>query len=524
LLVLLATLCVGGSIWVVARTQGAAAIEQVKELEAADAMLVSALDQEHYLNTYIRTRDRADFEAYTDARADFKRAAAAARAGAGGEDEELKAIATQADLQDRWHRAAGEAIGFPGSGEQAKGAPAAIVSFRRDLHTQVTQFREANDEVTKVLQEERETGDRSANLLTALLASGLLCGGFLIFELRARTERRRRERQVEFGELMQVTHGEAEAYGLLKRHLDRSIRGARAIVMNRNNSADQLRPTTTVEADSPIAPALLDARPDSCMAIRLGRAYARSPAGETIMQCEICGRSPERTTCVPSLVGGEIMGSVLVERRRALGGRDLEDLRRSVSEAAPIVANHRTLAIAELRAATDVLTGLPNTRALRDHLKQLVAQSGRTGSSLSVILFDLDRFKEINDVWGHDKGDQVLAAVGEAARGSIRESDIVGRQGGEEFLVLCPATTREGAAALAEKIRASIALISVAGVERSITASLGVAALPEDASDGDELLRAADRAMYEAKSHGRNRVETTRGLTTPDDVLVQGAG
>jgi diguanylate cyclase (GGDEF)-like protein len=178
-----------------------------------------------------------------------------------------------------------------------------------------------------------------------------------------------------------------------------------------------------------------------------------------------------------------------------------------VAEAAPVIANLRNLAIAELRAATDGLTGLPNQRAVHETLKRMVAQAGRTVEPLALVLFDLDRFKQINDTFGHSRGDDVLAAVGDAAAHAVRTSDFVGRLGGEEFAVMLPGTDREGARKVAENLREAIAALAVTGIERQITASFGVAVLPEDAPEAQAILRAADRALYQAKANGRDRVE-----------------
>ena len=191
-----------------------------------------------------------------------------------------------------------------------------------------------------------------------------------------------------------------------------------------------------------------------------------------------------------------------------------------------MLANLRNLAIAELRAATDALTGLPNARACHDTLKRMVAQVGRTMSPLSAVLLDLDHFKQVNDQFGHGAGDDVLAATGAALRSALRESDFAGRYGGEEFLVLLPDTDADGAVNAAEKIRASISRISLPQVSRTIAASLGVATLPDDAGDADTLIRQADRALYAAKAAGRDRVELAglRGptpTTAPDDPAAR---
>jgi len=120
-------------------------------------------------------------------------------------------------------------------------------------------------------------------------------------------------------------------------------------------------------------------------------------------------------------------------------------------------------------------------------------------------MLDLDHFKQNNDRFGHDKGDDVLAAVGAALLSCLRAGDFAGRFGGEEFLILLPDTGLDGAAHVAENIRTTVAAISVPGVARDITASLGIADLLEHAGNATGLLREADRALYAAKAAGRNR-------------------
>jgi diguanylate cyclase (GGDEF)-like protein len=195
-----------------------------------------------------------------------------------------------------------------------------------------------------------------------------------------------------------------------------------------------------------------------------------------------------------------------------------------IAEAAPVISNLRNLAIAELRASTDALTGLPNQRAVQVNLKRMTAQALRSGFPLAAIMFDLDRFKQVNDTHGHGKGDQLLATIGQVTAGAIRASDFAGRDGGEEFVVLLPATDRDQAALVAENLRKAIATIRIPNVDRAITASFGVAVLPDDATEPDALLRCADRALYVAKSRGRNRVELVESRTpdTPADPRLAG--
>ena len=313
--------------------------------------------------------------------------------------------------------------------------------------------------------------------------------------------------QARFGETLHVAESQSEAHRLITRHIEASVPDSAAVALNRNNSADRLEPTVPLDPGSPLCEPLQQAKPRSCLSVRLNRAFERSDASDEVMECEICGKLPAASVCQPLLVGGEVIGSVLV----GIGGAPTETDRRridsSVSQAAPVLANFRNLALAERRAATDALTGLPNKRAVDDSLKRMAAQAGRTASPLSAIYLDLDHFKHINDTYGHDRGDEVLAAVGAVLRGELRASDLAGRMGGEEFLILAPDTGRAGALEIAEKVRLAPHGVHVHDLERPVTASFGVATLLEDTLESDTLLRIADRALYTAKQNGRDRVE-----------------
>jgi diguanylate cyclase (GGDEF)-like protein len=324
--------------------------------------------------------------------------------------------------------------------------------------------------------------------------------------VRQESDRSYQATQHEFVDAMQVTESEDEAHQLLKRHLERSVSDSVVVVLNRNNSDDRLEARTPLPAGSGLAGALDGATPRSCLAVRFGRRHEQGGDMDPLFPCEICGKTPDLTTCDPLLVGGEVIGSVLVARDARLDAHEDKRLRDSVSQAAPVLANLRNLAIAELRASTDALTGLPNSRSVRATLKRMVAQANRSGLPLAALLVDLDHFKQINDTYGHGHGDEVLAAAAEAMRSAVRESDFVGRYGGEEFLLLLPGTDNEGALRSAEAVRIAVGGVSVPKVDRQVTTSVGVAVLGDDGIDGDTLIRSADRALYAAKSLGRNRV------------------
>jgi diguanylate cyclase (GGDEF)-like protein len=202
-----------------------------------------------------------------------------------------------------------------------------------------------------------------------------------------------------------------------------------------------------------------------------------------------------------------VIGAVLLNHPVPYGEAEEQRIQESVGQAAPDLANLRNLAVAEIRAATDGLTGLPNKRAVTDAMKRMFAQASTTVSPLGLLLLDLDHFKQINDQGGHPVGDQVLANVGAVLRSVLRTRDFAGRNGGEEFAILLPDTGVPAALEIAERVRAAVAEISLAGTDVSVTASIGVVGFPDQATSLDRLEWLADAALYLAKRQGRNRVE-----------------
>jgi diguanylate cyclase (GGDEF)-like protein len=134
---------------------------------------------------------------------------------------------------------------------------------------------------------------------------------------------------------------------------------------------------------------------------------------------------------------------------------------------------------------------------------------------MALVLLDLDHFKQLNDTFGHQVGDQALANVGATMRSTLRDNDFAGRSGGEEFTIILPSTEAAGALLAADKLRQAIADITVPGLDLQLTASLGVAAYPEHALSPERLERLADAALYVAKRSGRNRVELATDTADP---------
>jgi diguanylate cyclase (GGDEF)-like protein len=179
------------------------------------------------------------------------------------------------------------------------------------------------------------------------------------------------------------------------------------------------------------------------------------------------------------------------------------------SHAAIALENARLRSIVERQALVDGLTGIANRRQCEDALTAEIARAERLGTTLTLILADLDDFKAVNDAHGHAVGDDVLRQFARVLRSTVRDSDLAGRWGGEEFLLLLPGADAAGGAQLADRIRAAFAGRPFEGrnTERvRVTCSFGVAQHQRGA-DQRELFSAADRALYRAKRAGKNRVE-----------------
>lgn len=176
---------------------------------------------------------------------------------------------------------------------------------------------------------------------------------------------------------------------------------------------------------------------------------------------------------------------------------------------------HRRIArknvVLERLALTDTLTGLPNRRAIENWAVNQLSSATRHGSSFWVVQADLDHFKQVNDIFGHDAGDAVLKKFSQILSAHLRHSDLCGRLGGEEFLIVLTGTTREGALTVIERIRAELAMtpLAIGGCTVAVTASFGLAGFEgnESSSGFTELRRLADTALYSAKHKGRNCIE-----------------
>jgi diguanylate cyclase (GGDEF)-like protein len=219
-----------------------------------------------------------------------------------------------------------------------------------------------------------------------------------------------------------------------------------------------------------------------------------------------------------SLVDGpEYLGAISIARRGAPFTREEEELLEYLAGQAVVSIENASLhETVERQAVTDALTGLANLRAFTSILDRELERSRRFDTPLGLVMLDLDDFKQVNDSYGHQQGDEVLAQVAGVLRSLSRELDVPARYGGEELAVVLPQTDAEGAMLLAERMREAVEALQVprvrGGGSLGVTASFGVASVPDTAAGRDSLIAAADAALYRAKRAGKNRVERALAL------------
>jgi diguanylate cyclase (GGDEF)-like protein len=180
------------------------------------------------------------------------------------------------------------------------------------------------------------------------------------------------------------------------------------------------------------------------------------------------------------------------------------------------LANFRLREVMRQQSSRDPLTDLYNRRFMEESLYRELRRSARETGGIGVLMLDLDRFKALNDTYGHATGDVALRTIADFLKGAIRAEDIACRYGGEEFVVILPKASLADAVQRAEALRVGLRSIGDEPAVHvpTITISIGVAAFPDHGSTGDELLAAADRALYRAKAQGRDRVAVAEIGTT----------
>jgi diguanylate cyclase (GGDEF)-like protein/PAS domain S-box-containing protein len=265
--------------------------------------------------------------------------------------------------------------------------------------------------------------------------------------------------------------------------------------------------------------------PDYCWALRRGKIHSVEDSSSP-MRCGHVHSSVGGYACVPLAAHGETLGVLYIEkatRSSIPAGLLPEDQMEALRRQGTAIGERISLALATLRlrevlrvqSIRDPLTGLFNRRYMEESLERELRRAERNGQSVSFIMLDIDHFKHFNDTFGHQAGDALLRALGDLVGGRTRGQDVACRFGGEEFSLILAGATREAAHKRAELLREEVKQLSTTHGGQllgKITLSFGVAAYPGDGRTAEELVRAADQALYRAKAAGRDRIVLARDL------------
>lgn len=249
--------------------------------------------------------------------------------------------------------------------------------------------------------------------------------------------------------------------------------------------------------------------PHDCWALRLGKTYEINDNSKQI-RCRHLNEHAHSHLCIPLMAQSDIVGLLSIEVQ-AEG--DINAIR----ERAELMGTHTSAALASVtlrealrqQSIRDPLTGLYNRRYLEESMERELLRARRTQGAMSVLMVDIDHFKQFNDSHGHQAGDVLLKEFAEYLRRQVRAEDIPCRYGGEEFLIAMPGTSKNEAIERAEALRQNMASLKVYFQGKTlpgVTASFGISSFPDHGEDRDALVRSADAALYRAKRAGRNRV------------------
>lgn len=316
-------------------------------------------------------------------------------------------------------------------------------------------------------------------------------------------------------DLLQSCHTVAEAYSVIQDSLGRLFSGDSGALFIFSASRNLVQAAAVWGDDPP--PEQVFA-PDTCWALRRGKPQVGG-VGTGAPQCVHVPSQTGAYLCVPLTSHGEILGLLHV----LLASPEQDRLER-MQWLALSVAGQLGLALTNLKmqeslrdmAVRDPLTGLFNRRYLEETLEREFCRATRQGSSLALIMLDIDHFKRFNDNYGHDAGDVLLRELGPFLQRYVRGSDVACRYGGEEFILTMPGCSLETACQRAEALRQAVKILQVHCGHRTleaITLSFGVAAFPDHGDNLDAVLQATDAALYRAKQEGRDRVVAAANST-----------
>src|SRR5258706_3083889 len=316
----------------------------------------------------------------------------------------------------------------------------------------------------------------------------------------------------ELGNLLQTCQAPEEAYAIISQLVPKIFPNAPGALYMISASRDVVEAAATWKT---LAPGEGAFAPKNCLALRRGQTHfiTEEHAG---LQCKHVVGSPASSICVPMMAQGEALG-IFHLQSTASPGKVVEDLRPIEQGLAETVADTIALALTNLRlretlrnqSIRDPLTGLFNLRFMEESLERELRQAARNQRSVGTIMLDLDHFKDFNDTFGHAAGDTLLRELGNFLKDRIRGGDIACRYGGEEFLLILPEASLENTRQRAQKLCDEIHHLQVQHQGQmlgAVTLSLGVAVFPDHGQLAEDVVRAADAALYRAKHEGRSRV------------------
>ncbi len=333
------------------------------------------------------------------------------------------------------------------------------------------------------------------------------------------------------GQLLQSCQSADEVFGVVQDAMPRLFPGDSGSVSVLKSSGNLMEAMAVWGANPPEQRVF---SPDECWAFRRGRPHFVTLANSPVRCGHLTPADGPITLCVPMLAQGDNVGVLqfnFVELDTAEARDDAALVHSTRARLAAALAEHTGLALANLRlrealrsqSIVDSLTGLFNRRYLENVLERECRRAVRAKRPLSVLMIDVDHFKQFNDTWGHDGGDAVLRELSGLMRQHFRGDDIACRYGGEEFVIVLSEASLDSAYARAEELRREVHTL-VAQHRRqplgSITVSIGLSALPDHGVSPEDLVGAADRALYQAKRDGRDRTVTAH--VSPHTLLRMG--
>lgn len=321
---------------------------------------------------------------------------------------------------------------------------------------------------------------------------------------------------------LQACHNQAEASLTIARYAEQLFPGSRGALFTYNASRDLAESIAVWGNDGDPDQHF---HPQDCWALRLGHEYQHNSRHRGL-RCAHVDPAVNNYMCLPMLAQGDAMGMLHLEYADGKGetevGDDLLFLAGTVADqVAPALANLKLREILQQQSIRYPLTRLYNRRFLDENINRELKRAQRRETQFGVIMIDLDHFKRLNDNYGHEAGDAVLAAVGQLLLSSTRPEDICCRYGGEELAVVLPDTSHADAVMRAEELCSQVRNLRVRADPNTlmVTASFGVASYPQHGTSREEVVRAADTALYLAKNQGRNRV-VSAGLSDPGPKLL----